>query len=144
MGLAALGAVLTFAAVASTTVDVRERGPVGDRTYRPLTVGAVQPRYEGGVGDLTIDLTRIDPADLDEPVPVEVMSGVGDVEIIVPRSADVLVNVDNGLGEADVFGDSSDNGYYPGTGSAAWTDDDRAEFRLTVESGIGDVEVSRG
>ena len=62
----------------------------------------------------------------------------------MPRAADVLVSVDNGLGEAEVFGDSSDNGFYPGTGSAAWTDDDIAEFRLTVESGIGDVEVSRG
>jgi phage shock protein PspC (stress-responsive transcriptional regulator) len=143
-GLVVLGLALAMASLISTTVDVPERGPVGDRTYRPLTADAVQPRYDSGVGDLTIDLTSIDVSGLDRPLPVVVHSGIGDVEVIVPRAADVLVNVDNGLGEADVFGDSSDNGFYPGTGPGAWTDDDIAEFRLTVESGVGDVEVSRG
>ena len=143
-GLVVLGVVLSVAAMVTSTVDFSERAPVGDRTYRPLTAETVQPRYESGVGDLTVDLSDVDVTDLDDPIPVLVNSGVGDVEVIVPRAADVLVSVDNGLGEAEVFGDSSDNGFYPGTGSAAWTDDGIAEFRLTVESGIGDVEVSRG
>jgi hypothetical protein len=143
-GLIVLGIVLSMAALITTTVHLPERGSVGDRTYRPLTADAVPARYDSGVGDLTIDLTRIDLADLDRQVPVLVNSGIGDVDVIVPRSADVQVSVDNGIGKARVFGDSSDGGYYPGTGSSAWTDDDDAEFRLTVESGIGDVEVSRG
>ena len=143
-GLVVLGIVLTMASLISTTVDVPERGSVGDRTYRPLTAAGVEPRYDSGVGDLTIDLTAIDVSDLDGPIPVAVHSGFGDVEVIVPRAADVLVRVDNGFGDVEVFGDSSDDGFYPGTGSAAWTDDDQAEFRLTVESGFGDVEVSRG
>ncbi|GAB3359167.1 PspC domain-containing protein [Modestobacter lapidis] len=141
--LVVLGGVLSLAAMVSTTDPVPE-GSVGDRTYRPMTADAVQDRYDSGVGDLTLDLTRLDLSDLDGPLPVLVNSGIGDVAVIVPRSADVRVSVDNGLGEADVFGDSSDSGFYPGTGSAAWTDDDLAEFRLTVESGIGDVKVSRG
>jgi phage shock protein PspC (stress-responsive transcriptional regulator) len=143
-GLVVLGVVLSVAAMVTSTVDFPERAPVGDRTYRPLTAETVQPRYDSGVGDLTVDLTAVDVTDLGDPIPVLVSSGVGDVEVIVPRAADVLVSVDNGLGEAEVFGDSSDNGFYPGSGSAAWTDDGIAEFRLTVESGIGDVEVSRG
>lgn len=143
VGLIVLGVVLTLAAVAATTVqvpDVRE----GDRTYRPLTAVSVQPQYDSGVGDLTLDLTAIDLSDVDEAIPLMVHSGIGDVDVIVPRSADVVVDVDNGLGDADVFGRPSDDGFHPGTGSAAWTDDGRAEFRLTIESGIGDVEVSRG
>ena len=143
-GLVVLGVVLSVAAMVTSTVDFPERAPVGDRTYRPLTAEAVQPRYDSGVGDLTVDLSAVDVTDLDDPIPVVVNSGVGDVEVIVPRAADVQVSVDNGLGEAEVFGDSSDNGFYPGSGSASWTDDGIAEFRLTVESGIGDVEVSRG
>ena len=142
-GMIVLGVVLAFAAVAATTVrvpDVRE----GDRSYRPLTASDVQPQYDSGVGDLTLDLTAIDLADLGRPISVVVHSGIGDVDVIVPRSADVQVDVDNGLGDAEVFGRRSDNGYHPGTGGAAWTDDDDAEFRLTIESGIGDVEVSRG
>jgi phage shock protein PspC (stress-responsive transcriptional regulator) len=143
IGLSVLGVVLAFAAVASTTVrlpDARE----GDRTYRPATAAAVQPQYDSGVGDLTLDLTDVDLSGLSRPITVMVHSGIGDVDIVVPRSADVQVSVDNGIGDAEVFGESSDGGFYPGTGGAAWTDDDDAEFRFTVESGIGDVEVSRG
>jgi len=143
-GLVVLGVVLSVAAMVTSTVDLPERAPVGDRTYRPTTAEAVQARYDSGVGDLTVDLSAVDVTDLEDPIPVVVTSGVGDVEVIVPRAADVQVSVDNGLGEAEVFGDSSDDGFYPGSGSAAWTDDGNAEFRLTVESGIGDVEVSRG
>jgi phage shock protein PspC (stress-responsive transcriptional regulator) len=143
VGLIVLGVVLAFAAVAATTVrvpDARE----GDRTYRPLTAAAVQPQYDSGVGDLTLDLTDVDLAGVSRPISVTLHSGIGDVEVVVPRSADVQVQVDNGIGDAEVFGEPSDGGFYPGTGSAAWTDDDDAEFRLTIESGIGDVEVSRG
>jgi phage shock protein PspC (stress-responsive transcriptional regulator) len=143
IGLTVLGVLLAFAAVAATSVrvpDVRE----GDRTYRPLTAVAVQPQYDSGVGDLTLDLTAIDLSGLRRPITVMVHSGIGDVDVIVPRSADVQVDVDNGLGDAEVFGRPSDGGFHPGTGGAAWTDDDDAEFRLTIESGIGDVEVSRG
>lgn len=143
VGMVVLGVVLTVAAVAATTVRLPD-GPDRDRTYRPLTAASVQPQYDGGVGDLTLDLTAIDLSGLDEPVPVVLHSGIGDVDVVVPRSADVLVSVDNGIGDAEVFGVPSDNGFHPGTGSAAWTDDGRAEFRLTIKSGIGDVEVSRG
>jgi hypothetical protein len=61
----------------------------------------------------------------------------------VPRSADVQVSVDTGIGETDLFGDSSDSGTFRGSG-APWSGDDELEFRITVDSGAGDVEVSRG
>jgi phage shock protein PspC (stress-responsive transcriptional regulator) len=142
-GLIALGVVLAVAAVIATTVHA-PRGPVGDRTYRPVSAEAVQARYENGMGDLTIDLTQVDPSALGRTVTTEVNSGLGDVRVIVPRSADVQVSVENGFGNVEVFGDSSTGGFFPGTGIATWTADDEAEFRITVESGIGDVEVSRG
>lgn len=143
IGLIVLGVVLSFAAVAATTVRVPD-APPGDRSYRPLTAAAVQSEYDSGVGDLTLDLTDVDLADVGRPISVTLHAGIGDVEVVVPRSADVQVQVDNGIGDADVFGEPSDGGFHPGTGSAAWTDDDDAELRLTIESGIGDVEVSRG
>ena len=143
VGLIVLGVVLSFAAVAATTVRIPD-APEGDRSYRPATAALVQSQYDSGVGDLTLDLTAVDLADVRRPISVTLHAGIGDVQVVVPRSADVQVQVDNGIGDADVFGEPSDGGFYPGTGSAAWTDDDDAEFRLTIESGIGDVEVSRG
>jgi len=144
VGLVTLGVLLTAALALVSTVHLPS-GDVGDRSYRPLTAEAVQPRYEIGLGDLTVDLRSVDVSDLSGPIAVAIESGVGDVDVLVPDSADVEVSVDNGVGEAEVFGlDRADGGLHPGTGRAAWTGDDDPEFVLTIESGLGDVEVSRG
>jgi len=147
-GLIGLGVVLSVATVLASTVDFSHgpRGEVGDRTYRPATASAVLDRYEGGVGDLEIDLTRIDPATLDRPVETVIAHGVGDVNVIVPRDADVYVSGMGGIGDIE-FEDESISGdgqLFPGTGSGDWVDDGHAEFRIMVHNGIGDVEVSRG
>ena len=141
--LIALGLVLTAALAIVSTVDLPE-GEMGDRTYRPTTAAAVQRDYDHTAGDFTLDLSDVDVSDLDGPIVTKIDHGLGDVEVVVPRSADVEITVDVGVGEADVLGDSSDSGFYPGTGSADWTGDDEPEFRITIESGLGDVEVSRG
>ena len=72
-------------------------------------------------------------------------AGVGDVEILVPRDADVRVDVDSGIGSVDVFGEGDRRqGFFEGSGSGSWVDDGEAEIVLSVNAGIGDVEVSRG
>jgi phage shock protein PspC (stress-responsive transcriptional regulator) len=143
-GLIALGLVLSFGLLVSSTEPWRHAdGGVGDRTYRPLSAEDVRPVYDAGVGDVTLDLTDIDLSDLDGPVTTRFDAGVGDVEVLVPRSADVRVEVDSGLGDVEVLGEDSDGGYYRGLGSASWTGDDEPEIALTINAGIGDVEVSR-
>jgi phage shock protein PspC (stress-responsive transcriptional regulator)/predicted membrane protein len=147
-GLVVLGIVLSIAAVISTSVDFddRRRGPIGDRDFSPDTVAEVEESYEGGVGDLEIDLTRIDPATIDRPVRFAVHHGIGDVDIVVPRDADVYVSGEGGIGEIEFEGQTIDRqgSLYPGVGTGDWVDDGRAEFRITLTNGIGDVEVSRG
>jgi phage shock protein PspC (stress-responsive transcriptional regulator) len=145
--LIALGVLLSFALlIASAGGGFRDRasGGVGDRSYSPRTADAVQSTYESGVGDLDVDLTNIDLSDLSAPIRTTVSAGLGDVEIVVPRSADVQVTVQNGVGESDVLGLGSDGGFSAGTGSRPWTGDGTAEIVLTVDSGVGDVTVSRG
>lgn len=144
IGLVTLGVLLAAALALASTVQVPS-GDVGDRTYRPLTADTVQPQYEIGLGDLTVDLTDVDLSGLSGPVAIAIESGVGDVDVLVPTSADVEVTVDNGIGEAELSGqDRSDGGAFPGSGQAAWSGDGEPEFVLTIESGLGDVEVSRG
>ncbi len=144
--LIALGVVLSFALLLASVTDGWRGGGhrVGDLSYTPATVAAVQPRYESGVGDVSLDLSRLDLSGLARPVSTMVDGGLGDIDVVVPRSADVRVSVQNGLGSADVFGQSSDGGYFAGTGSAPWTGDGVPEIVLTVSSGVGDVTVSRG
>jgi phage shock protein PspC (stress-responsive transcriptional regulator) len=150
-GLIALGSVLTLALLFSSSVSVSawdEDGPsggVGDRAYRPATAAAVEDRYQGGVGDLEIDLSDIDPSTIDRPVVFTVDHGVGDVDITVPEDADVFVSGQGGIGAVEFDGDSipEDGALFPGDGDGDWVDDGVAEFRIMVHNGIGDVEVSR-
>ena len=69
----------------------------------------------------------------------------GDVDVIVPRNADVHVTGMGGIGEVEFEDEqiSEDGAFFPGTGSGSWVGDGRAEFRIMIHNGIGDVEVSR-
>ncbi|CCG05055.1 PspC domain-containing protein [Blastococcus saxobsidens] len=143
-GLIALGVVLSLAlaiAAAAPSTD----GGLGDRSFRPQTVADVREVYAGGVGDLTVDLSDVPMADLADALDIEVQHGIGDVEVILPRSADARVRVDQGVGETHVLGsDEFGTDFFPGRGTAEWTDDGEAEIVLEINTGIGEVEVSRG
>ena len=148
-GRTARGGLLTLGIILALALALADAAPndagVGDRTYRPQTAADVREFYEGGVGDLTLDLSEVPMGDLDEALEVVVDHGVGDLEVVVPRSADVRVTVHQGLGESDVFGsDGVGPALHPGTGSAAWTGDGEPEIELEINNGVGQVEVSRG
>ena len=145
-GLIALGVVLSLALVAVSTLPWNGvRGGVGDRTFRPSTVAEVRDAYRGGVGDMTVDFSRLDQSISGGPVTTRIEHGVGDVQIVVPRSADVQLTLTSGLGTVQVFDRGSvTEGFFPGLGSQSWTDDGEPEFVLTINAGVGDVEVSRG
>lgn len=145
-GLIGLGLLLSVALAIASTIDVPQGG-MGDRTWRPASIAAVQADYENGVGDLLLDLRDLDLDELtglDSPITTRVDSGLGDIEVIVPFSADVQLEVVQGIGETDLFGDSVETGFFPGQGTADWTGDGEPEFEITINSGLGDVEVSRG
>lgn len=145
-GLIALGVILSLALALASSGPWNGSGGVGERTYRPTTAAEVRPLYEIGAGEMTVDLSGVDLSDVDEPIRTRIEHGVGDLNVVVPRSADVIVRLDQGVGDARVFGgdDAEDGRLVPGTGSAAWTGDEQAEFLLTIDLGVGDVEVSRG
>jgi phage shock protein PspC (stress-responsive transcriptional regulator) len=144
-GLIALGVVLSLGTIASSTDDWHGGADgVGDRTYRPATAAEVRDVYRGGLGDMTLDLTRLDGEFSGGPVTTHIQHGAGDLEIVVPRSADVQLTVEHGLGDVEVFDRGSESdGFFPGEGARSWTDDGEPEFVVTINSGVGDVEVSR-
>lgn len=144
-GLIALGVVLSLALVTVSTDPWRgtDHG-IGDQTFVARSADDVQSRYHGGIGDLRIDLSPVDVSDLDGTIRTRVDVGVGDVDVIVPRDADVRVSVDSGLGSVDVFDEGNSSGFFEGSGSGSWVDDDEPEIELFVNAGVGSVEVSRG
>ncbi|MGY1641623.1 PspC domain-containing protein [Geodermatophilus sp. SYSU D00703] len=143
-GLIVLGAVLSLALLAAASEPWRDaENGIGDRPYRPATAAEVRPEYHLGVGDAVLDLTDLDLAGRDVPVTTRIDAGVGDVEVLVPRSADVRVEVETGIGDVDVFDEGAADGYHAGSGPAPWSNDGDPEIVLTINAGIGDVEVSR-
>lgn len=143
-GFIALGVVLSAALFSVSALP--DGGSVGERTYRPAVASDVRPVYDLGLGELTLDLTSVDLSDLDEPIRTRVEGGIGEIQVLVPRSADVRVTADVGAGDVRGFGtdDALDGQLVPGTGTAEWTDDGRPEFVIEIDLGVGDLEVSRG
>jgi phage shock protein PspC (stress-responsive transcriptional regulator) len=143
-GLIALGALLSIALIAVTAEPWRNiEGGVGDRTYHPTSAADVRPEYHLGVGDAVLDLSDIQFAGRTVPVTTRIDAGVGDVDVLIPDSADVRVQVESGIGDVDVFGEGEADGYHAGSGTASWTNDGDPEIVLTINAGIGDVEVDR-
>src|SRR3712207_2464048 len=118
-GLIALGLVLSLGlVVASAEPWEHASGGVGDRTYVPTDADAVRSVYEGGLGDMTLDLTRVDVSDLSGPITTQINHGVGDLEVLLPRDADARISVNTGVGSVDVLDQGAPrNGFFPGTGS---------------------------
>jgi predicted membrane protein len=87
-------------------------------------------------GNLEIDLSDIDADDLDGQE-VTVRHGAGDLEITVPEDADVRVVLEQRIGDIDLFGQSGDGFFRAEDG------DRDPELVLTIDHGVGNVEVSR-
>ncbi len=138
-GLIAVGAVLSLAVLFTSSVDEHDvSGELGDRSYAPRSVAQVQPVYRLDAGDLDVDLSRIDVADVDEPLDVTIDHGLGDVEVTVPDDFDVRVDVEHGIGDVDLFDQGAAGGLFRGDDG-----DGDVDLVLTIHSGAGSVEVSR-
>ena len=53
----------------------------------------------GDIAMLTVDLTDVDLSDVDEPIRTRIDHGVGALNVLVPRSADVIVRLEQGVGD---------------------------------------------
>lgn len=112
---------------------------IGQRNYSPATIADVKPSYELGVGQLVVDLRKMDwPKD--EVLNMKVDVGMGHMLVLVPRDTCVQADTHNGLGYAGVLGE--ENG-------GADVDDQRGTIsrstgrRLVLDAnmGIGAIEV---
>ncbi|MEU8763111.1 PspC domain-containing protein [Streptomyces sp. NPDC048659] len=67
-------------------------------TWRPAAVAAVQPRYELGLGDGTLDLSAV-PVPAGATVSTEAEVGAGRLKVIVPKGVTLKVRAQVGLGD---------------------------------------------
>src|SRR3954452_6112997 len=135
--LPALSLALAVAIVSAA--DVKLDGGVGDRDYRPTTVGDVRDSYKLGMGQLVVDLrgVKLPPGD----TPLHLQLGVGDARVVVPEDVCVASRAEIGAGAVNLF--DTDHG---GT-NVDWQDTPRAPTgtaRVVIDAdiGLGALEVS--
>jgi phage shock protein PspC (stress-responsive transcriptional regulator)/predicted membrane protein len=137
LAVPALVLAIPSGVVSAAGVDV-DHG-VGERRYAPATIADVKPKYELGVGELSIDLRRMQwPREATVRLKVDV--GTGHAEVLVPADTCVQADAHAGLGYVGILGEES---------GGADIDDQRGTVarstarRLILEAdmGIGAIEV---
>jgi predicted membrane protein len=120
------------------------RAGIGEKFEAPTTVLAASQPFELGVGSLQIDLTELTVPDGVITVPVTATVGLGEIKVIVPDDARVLVEAGTQLGELRIEGVSKSNDPSPAfDGVLPGGPSDGPVIDLNLHTNIGAVEVSR-
>jgi phage shock protein PspC (stress-responsive transcriptional regulator) len=139
--LIALAAFLALFAVAACVAvvtafawfDVSLGDGVGDHTYAPASVSAVQSSYHLGIGNLKVDLSQIESAGKHQ---VKARLGIGELKIVVPRDAAVHVDAHANVGELFVLRNHDD-------GQNATVHAGTGQFEIDARVGAGRIDVVR-
>ncbi|GHK00531.1 membrane protein [Streptomyces sp. Y2F8-2] len=142
-------AVLTAALLAASAALPKDIGTQWRHaTWAPASVAAVREKYDLGTGVGTLDLSRLRLAG-DQTVTTRARVGVGQLKVLVPREATVELNIDTGVGDIRLPGETrKDVDVKPGkhrtvTLTPAAGTKKAATLRLDLEVGVGQVEVDR-
>ncbi len=100
-GPLALGAASAVALVGVSVLDVPIEGGVGERTYRPTSVSALETDYRLSAGKLVLDLRDLDVGATDERVEASV--GLGELVVIVPPDIVTVAAGSASAGEIALF-----------------------------------------
>ena len=137
-GLIVLGVFLSIFTLLIALTPVTEfSAGIGERTFRPATVSVLQPDYELGIGQMRLDLTRLDFA---ADTAVDARVGMGELIVIVPDGVVVDVVAESTAGEVELFGTSWDGVGVEQTRSSGSGDH---TLTLNLDVGLGRVEVRR-
>lgn len=103
--LPALSLGLAAGFVAATGIELE--GGIGERQHRPTAERDVRHSYKLGVGELVVDLRKVDLQPGDRPI--EVQLGVGHAVVLVREDVCVTTKAQVGVGAVDAF-DSESHG----------------------------------
>jgi phage shock protein PspC (stress-responsive transcriptional regulator) len=117
-------------------------------SWHPTTTAQVQPYYELGTGDATLDLSRIKVTE-GGTVKSTVEVGAGRLKVLIPKDATIRLHVTVGLGDIQLPGDRRrDVDVAPGKEKKVTVSPSDGRNRggivdLELDLAIGQVEVSR-
>jgi phage shock protein PspC (stress-responsive transcriptional regulator) len=123
---------LAAVATAFAWFDVSLGDGVGDRSYMPASATAAAGGYELGIGELTVDLSRVR-----HPATVRAHVGLGRLHVLVRDDTPVLVKAHVKAGSIDTLGHHED-----GTNTHVETGS-RGGLVVDARVGAGEIEVDR-
>lgn len=133
LGLIALALVAAIVA-AFAWFDVSLGDGTGERTYTPTTTSLAHD-YHLGIGYLEVDLSHVSPATTQR---IHARLAIGELKVIVPRTAQVRVNAHAKAGSVRVLGNYDD-----GRNAAVHTGNGGFEIDATIGAGRIDVVRAR-
>ncbi|MBM7414128.1 MULTISPECIES: PspC domain-containing protein [Nocardiaceae] len=136
-GLLVLAAPLAGFVLVSSLVDVQDlRGVespnMGNVTIAPTSMAALAPSYESGVGNFVLDLRGLD---LTEDRTVTVEKAVGNTEILLSPTMNVVTDCTSAVGNANCVGTGGVDGGSDGTAGPTLT--------IEASTALGNLEVHR-
>ena len=117
-------AVVSALVIAFAWFDVSLRDGVGDRTYAPTAIQNVHQRYDLGIGQLTVDLSRMPTT---QPVHVNAHLGIGELRVIIPRDASLVLTSHVKAGDRTI----------------EWQGGKKGPFYVNAQVGAGHIDVER-
>lgn len=135
-----LGLLMTGLLSVSAVIDVPITGGVGERTERPLTVTDLEEEYHLGMGELQLDLTRVD-FDRGTVHTVKATVGLGHLLVRVPRDVVVEIQGRAGLGEVRILDDRDGGVRVDRDTTLPAAGENPPRIVLDLEVGAGQVEV---
>jgi hypothetical protein len=96
-GLIPLGILAVILLIPVTAVDGLVDDGVGSTTFRPLTLAELDDTYAHGIGELIVDLSRLD---LDgETRDLDIDLGIGELTLLLPDEVGGTLEIENIAGE---------------------------------------------
>lgn len=140
-GLIVFGTILALV-TATTAIAPFEgfQGGVGDRTVELTKVADIHPDYDLAMGDLTIDLRHVD--DFDAPTVLNASVGIGELVILVPNDIPLSVEAQAGVGEIAILGKSVNGAGVDDSYRSPGFDPSQPGLTLVLDVFTGTVEVT--
>ena len=131
-------AVMFFSSLALPST--RLHASVGDRSYTPSTAAGMRSDYGHGMGNLELDLRRVN---LEESRNIRASVGMGELVVRIPEGLRVDIRATAGLCDVNILGEER-GGVAPQLRyrSPGAGEDDRV-LTLDLSVGMGSVEVRR-
>jgi hypothetical protein len=136
-GLIVAGAILTVMLVFASSFDIRLEGGVGERRFEPISIADLEHEYRLAMGEMTLDLTGLEPLSTD--FRIEASVGMGQLVVRVPGNVTVFAHAMAGAGQVVLFGRESNGLDAELTTPVELDPGPRLVLELSV--GLGQVDV---